>query len=73
MAKNPSVMADFYRVVLNQSLFDMKKVVDSLGNLNNDLLQPQVHEKDIKTIHSLISTYLGVCVELKKVEDANVK
>lgn len=71
MAKNPSVMADFYRVVLNQSLSDMKKVVDSLGNLNNDLLQPQVHEKDIKTIHSLISTYLGVCVELKKVEDAN--
>ena len=73
MAKCSNAMANFYRVVLNQSLFDMKKVVDSLGEINNDLLQPQVHEKDIKTIHSLISTYLGVCVELKKVEDSNGK
>ena len=65
-------LLNFYRVVMNQSLFDMKRIVDDMNFIDNAIAEPESYKKDFLTVSTLINTYLGVCETVSKIkEDIN--
>lgn len=61
-----SVVSNFYRIVLNQSLYDIRKVIMALDPvIDNNLPNPEIHEKELKTVKMLVDTYLSVVPQLE--------
>ena len=62
----------FYRIVMNQSLFDLKRLIDAMDFIDNSIEEPESHKRDFITIFTLLNTYLGVCDTVSKLkEDVN--
>lgn len=67
--KNDATMINFYRIVLNQCLYDSKRLIEDMGFINNDLQLPEQYESELKTIKTLVDTYLSVCTQVKTLEE----
>lgn len=67
--KNNETMLNFYRIVLNQCLFDSKRLMNDMKFINNDTELPEQFEKELKTIKTLVDTYLSVCTQVKSLEE----
>ena len=66
--KNDATMINFYRIVLNQCLYDSKRLIEDMGFINNDLPLPEQYESQLKTIKTLVDTYISVCQQVKSLE-----
>lgn len=62
-------LLNFYRIVMNQSLFDLKRLVDEMKFIDNNIDEPESYRKDFLTISTLLNTYLGVCDTVNKIKE----
>lgn len=64
-----SELLSFYRIVMNQSLFDLKRLIDGMKFIDNDIAEPESYKRDFLTISTLLNTYLGVCETVNKIKE----
>ena len=62
-------LLNFYRIVMNQSLFDLKRLVNEMTFIDNNIEEPESYRKDFLTISTLLNTYLGVCDTVDKMKE----